>query len=72
MFELVSAGNYASEMLAWAGWALASGPAYAPAAFAAFTFLNLAPRGVAHHAWYLDKFRGEYPKGRRAVIPFVW
>ena len=40
-------------------------------AFAAFTFLNIAPRGAQHHAWYKAQFK-DYPAGRRAVIPFVW
>ncbi|MEW5306233.1 MAG: hypothetical protein WDW38_009087 [Sanguina aurantia] len=70
MFELVSAGNYASEMLEWTGFAIAAGTLPA-AAFALFTFCNLAPRGVAHHKWYLTKF-DDYPKSRKAVIPFLW
>lgn len=41
-------------------------------AFAVFTFANIAPRGAQHHAWYLEKFRGEYPRHRKAVIPFLW
>lgn len=71
MFELVSAGNYASEILEWAGWALAAGSLPA-AAFALFTFCNLAPRGHHHHRWYRAKFREAYPASRRAVIPFIW
>ncbi|GLC37805.1 hypothetical protein PLESTB_001478500 [Pleodorina starrii] len=71
MFEFVSAANYASEMCEWSGFALAAGtlPAFA---FALFTFCNLAPRGHHHHRWYLDKFKGEYPSRRRAVLPFLW
>lgn len=71
MFSLVSAGNYASEILEWSGFALASGSLPA-AAFALFTFCNLAPRGHHHHRWYREKFREEYPPGRRAIVPFVW
>jgi len=37
----------------------------------AFAFANLAPRAVANHRWYLQKFPG-YPARRRALIPFVW
>lgn len=70
MFEYVSAGNYGAEIIEWAGYALAAG-SLAPAAFAFFTFCNLAPRGHAHHQWYKRKFE-EYPKSRRAVIPFLW
>ncbi|KXZ52817.1 hypothetical protein GPECTOR_8g201 [Gonium pectorale] len=71
MFEFVSAGNYASEIIEWTGFAVAVGTLPA-AAFALFTFCNLAPRGRHHHRWYKDKFKGEYPAGRRAVIPFIW
>jgi len=57
-------------MLEWIGFALASWSLPA-ATFAAFTFLNTAPRGAAHHRWYLDKFE-DYPKQRKAVIPYIW
>lgn len=70
-YTFVSAANYASEIGEWAGYALASGLQLAPAAFSFFTFCNLAPRAHHHHRWYLKKF-DDYPKGRRAVIPFVW
>ena len=69
LFEYVSAANFCAEIYEWAGFALAcfSLPA---AVFAVFTFLNLAPRGVAHHRWYLETFP-DYPKSRKAIIPFV-
>lgn len=70
VFDYVSAANYFGEMVEWGGWALASWSLPA-AAFAFFTFANLAPRGWHHHQWYLRKFPS-YPKHRRAVIPFVW
>ncbi|PNW75484.1 hypothetical protein CHLRE_12g528550v5 [Chlamydomonas reinhardtii] len=71
MFNFVSAGNYASEICEWSGFALAAGTLPA-AAFAMFAFCNLSPRGHHHHRWYREKFKGEYPASRRAVIPFVW
>eukprot|EP00798_Chlamydomonas_sp_ICE-L_P020362 gene20361-27127_t len=71
MFQLVSAGNYASEIIEWSGWALAAAQPCA-IAFAFFTFCNLAPRGFSHHKWYQEKFKDEYPAGRKAVIPFLW
>lgn len=54
----------------WFGFALAawSLPAFA---FAVFTFANIGPRAASHHQWYLKKFP-DYPRNRRAVIPFVW
>lgn len=44
---------------------------HAAAAFAFFTFCNIGPRGAQHHRWYLSKFE-DYPKDRRAVIPYIW
>jgi 3-oxo-5-alpha-steroid 4-dehydrogenase 1 len=70
LFELVSGANFAAEILEWCGFALACN-SYAALTFAVFTFLNTAPRGVAHHKWYLDKFK-DYPKNRKGVIPYVW
>ena len=70
LFELVSAANLTGEILEWAGWALAANSLPAMA-FAVFTFANIAPRGAQHHKWYLATFR-DYPKSRRAVIPWVW
>ena len=69
-FELVSAANYFGEIVEWAGFAVASWSLPA-AAFAFFTFVNLAPRGWKHHLWYKKQFP-RYPKNRKAVIPFLW
>jgi hypothetical protein len=71
LFEFVSAANYTAEILEWSGYALAAWRLPA-AAFAWFTFCNLAPRGLAHHQWYLQKFKEQYPRKRKAVIPFIW
>lgn len=60
-----------AEMVEWGGWALAAWPSLPAAAFAAFTFFNLAPRGWRHHLWYKQRFP-RYPRERRAVIPFLW
>lgn len=70
MFEYVSCANYFGEILEWSGFALASG-SVAGAAFALFTFCNIGPRAYKHHQWYLSKFE-DYPKSRKAVIPFIW
>lgn len=70
-FELVSGANFFGEIVEWTGFAIAcwSLPALA---FAIFTFSNIAPRGAQHHQNYLEKFKDQYPKSRRAVIPFLW
>jgi 3-oxo-5-alpha-steroid 4-dehydrogenase 1 len=49
-FEMVSGANFFGEICEWAGFAVAAWSLPA-AAFAAFTFCNIAPRGAQHHAW---------------------
>ena len=39
-------------------------------AFAMFTYLNLIPRALSHHRWHQHKFE-DYPRGRKAVIPWI-
>jgi 3-oxo-5-alpha-steroid 4-dehydrogenase 1 len=70
MFKYVSAANYFGEVLEWAGWALAL-RSLPSAAFAFFTFCNLAPRADAHHKWYKAKFE-DYPANRKAIVPCLW
>lgn len=70
-FKWVSGANYFGEILEWSGYAVASGGRLPAVAFAFFTFANTAPRAHHHHRWYLAKF-DDYPKDRRAVIPYVW
>lgn len=69
-YKLVSMPNYLGELIEWAAWAVASW-SLAGVAFFVFTFANLVPRAVANHRWYKTKF-AEYPKERRAVIPWIW
>ena len=68
-YRWVSCPNYLGEILEWIGWALATW-SLAGAAFALYTIANLAPRAIAHHNWYRDRF-ADYPAGRRALIPYV-
>ncbi|XP_030596845.1 3-oxo-5-alpha-steroid 4-dehydrogenase 1 [Archocentrus centrarchus] len=70
MFEYVSGANFLGEITEWAGFALA-GHSVHSAAFAIFTTVVLASRAVAHHKWYLAKFE-DYPKSRKALIPFLF
>lgn len=69
LFEWVSCPNYLGEIVEWFGWALATW-SLAGLAFAVYTVANLAPRALAHHAWYRKHFPA-YPKRRRALLPFV-
>ncbi|KAM6899474.1 3-oxo-5-alpha-steroid 4-dehydrogenase 1 isoform 1-T1 [Xenentodon cancila] len=70
MFEFVSGANFLGEITEWAGFALA-GHSVHSLAFAVFTAVVLTSRAVAHHKWYLAKFE-DYPKNRKALIPFVF
>ncbi len=69
LYRWISVPNYFGEIIEWAGLALA---ACTPAAlaFLLFTIANLFPRALAHHKWYLEKF-DDYPKDRKAIIPFI-
>lgn len=69
-YRLVSAPNYLGELIEWAGWAVATW-SLAGLAFFVFTFTNLVPRAVANHRWYRETFP-DYPRERRAVIPWLW
>ncbi len=70
LYRFITCPNYFGEILEWAGWAIATW-SLAGLAFTVYTFANLAPRAVTHHRWYHDKFP-DYPKERRAIVPFVW
>ena len=68
-FEWVSCPNYLGEIVEWTGWAVATW-SLAGLAFAVYTAANLAPRALAHHAWYRARFP-DYPRRRRALIPLI-
>jgi steroid 5-alpha reductase family enzyme len=70
LFRYVSCANFTGEIFEWFGFAIAS-QSLAGWAFLAFVCANLIPRACSHHSWYIEKFE-DYPKGRRAVFPFIW
>lgn len=70
LYRWVSCPNYLGEILEWCGFALACGSLPA-LAFAVYTIANLAPRALANHRWYRETFGDQYPRERRALIPFV-
>jgi len=69
MFKYVSSPNLFGEIIEWLGWAMMSWclPSFS---FALWTIANLIPRARDHHRWYHRKFE-DYPKERKAVIPFL-
>jgi len=68
-YRFVSCPNYLGEILQWTGFALA-GWSLPALAFVAFTSANLIPKALSSHKWYREQF-ADYPKNRKAIIPFV-
>ena len=70
LFEYISCPNHFGEIVEWIGFALIAWnlPALT---FAIWTFCNLSPRSRNHHIWYQQHFK-DYPKNRRAVIPYIF
>lgn len=72
LFPFATCAHYFVELTAWFGFFLMScGPN------GLFIFLvslvNLVPRSVATHDWYLAKFGQEYADlGRKYLVPGVW
>ena len=69
LFKFVSCPNMLGEITEWMGFAIMVGSLPA-LSFFLWTAVNLIPRTLDHHKWYLQKF-SDYPKERKAVIPFV-
>jgi 3-oxo-5-alpha-steroid 4-dehydrogenase 1 len=69
MYRWISSPNYFGEIVEWIGWALMTW-SLAGLAFAVWTIANLAPRALSNHTWYREKF-ADYPRERRALIPYV-
>jgi steroid 5-alpha reductase family enzyme len=70
LFNYISCPNFFGEIVEWTGFAIMAWnlPALS---FAVWTAANLIPRALDHHKWYRGYFKEEYPKSRKAVIPFV-
>ena len=69
LFKWISCPNYFGEIVEWVGFAVAAGSLPA-ASFAIWTSANLIPRALNHHNWYHERF-DDYPKDRKAVIPYL-
>ena len=69
LFRFVSCPNYCGEIVEWTGFAIAMG-ALPGLAFLAWTLANLVPRALEHHRWYRATFP-DYPRQRRALVPFL-
>jgi 3-oxo-5-alpha-steroid 4-dehydrogenase 1 len=69
LFNYISCPHYFGEIIEWGGWAVMTW-SLPGLSFFVFTFANLFPRAIASHKWYKTNFP-DYPKDRKAVIPFV-
>jgi steroid 5-alpha reductase family enzyme len=69
LFNYISSPHYFGEIIEWAGWAVMTW-SVPGLAFSVFTFANLFPRAMASHIWYRKNF-SDYPKNRKAIIPFI-
>ena len=69
LFKYVSCPNHFGEIVEWVGFAILtwSLPALA---FAIWSISNVIPRSLDHHKWYKNNFKN-YPKDRKAVIPYL-
>ncbi|KAF6160944.1 hypothetical protein GIB67_007585 [Kingdonia uniflora] len=70
-FELVSCPNYFGELVEWLGWTVMTW-SLVGLGFFLYTCANLVPRAHANHRWYKEMFVEDYPKSRKAVIPFLY
>ncbi len=69
LFQYTSCPNFFGEIIEWGGFALFCW-GMPSLSFFIWTFVNLLPRALDHHKWYKKNFT-DYPKGRKAVIPFI-
>ncbi|XP_030016864.1 3-oxo-5-alpha-steroid 4-dehydrogenase 2-like [Sphaeramia orbicularis] len=69
MFEFISGANFFGEIVEWCGYAVATW-SFPTFSFAFFTICSIGPRAYLHHRFYQKKFK-DYPRNRKALIPFV-
>ncbi len=69
LYNYISCPNYFGEIIEWIGFAVMTW-SYPGLIFALWTFFNLVPRSISHHKWYKSNF-SDYPRNRKAIIPFI-
>jgi 3-oxo-5-alpha-steroid 4-dehydrogenase 1 len=69
LFRWISSATYATEILSWIGFAIATW-ALGAVFVLLVTAANLIPRAFQMHRWYQKEFP-DYPKERKALIPFI-
>lgn len=69
-FRYVSCPNYFGEIVEWLGFALMSWSLIGTV-YALWVALPLIAQGLGAHRWYREQFGEDYPRERRAVIPYL-
>jgi 3-oxo-5-alpha-steroid 4-dehydrogenase 1 len=69
LHRMLASPNYFGEIVQWAGFAVMAGT-LAALSFAVWTVANLLPRAISHWRWYRKTFP-EYPRSRRAILPWI-
>lgn len=69
LYDYVSSPNYLGEIIEWSGWAIATW-SLPGTLFALGAIGCIGVRSIHTHKWYKDCFK-DYPKNRKALIPFI-
>lgn len=70
LFEYVTCANYLGECIEWTGFAIMSW-SLPGVVYALWVNMQLLVQACTVHRWYVNKFKDEYPKGRKAIIPLL-
>lgn len=69
LFKFIASPNFLGEVLEWVGYGIA-GWSLNGMVFAFTTFNVLLSRALKNYHWYKTNFK-DYPKNRKAMIPFI-
>ena len=69
LYDYISSPNYLGEIIEWSGWAIATW-SLPGLLFALGAVGCIGVRSIHTHKWYNDCFE-DYPKNRKALIPFI-
>ena len=70
LFKYVSCPNYFGEIIEWFGFYVMT-LNIGTFSFFIWTFVNLVPRAISNHKWYIRMFN-DYPKERKIIIPKIF
>jgi len=70
LFELVSCPNYTCEVMSWVGFSIMTNIRMSWL-FTLVGFLQMTEWAIKKHKNYKKDFKESYPKGRKAIVPFV-